>query len=410
MLPFSPADLDPTGTRNYHWTPANQRAFLEHLAITGLASHAAQVVAMSKNSAYRLRLRGDGLAFSIGWEAALMVARGRLVDELMERAIEGYEETATRSEDGREIKRVKYDSRLAMNMLSRFDKRIDRDMDGRSEALPASLLAFARIAAQDFEAFLDLIEAGGAAAQLSLFLAARADLASVLHGSHLPQISGNLEEEDEDKIAPEPAQEEPDLTPQEEAAAMNIWYCDYSGTWRTNFPPPEDFIGDFEGQFGERGYERELCDEEEEMRQARLDAEIAPLRAAGEAARRAWFGLPEVSEDFTQRRGDAEEDDAILPTSGEPEPMDDLTMSAMTEDEVTDTVSADLRASARNRSDDAETGTVEDELATPLRPPPDDPTIRVIHCKPQINYAAHGMIPPHIARELGLDIYDRERI
>jgi hypothetical protein len=46
---------------------------------------------------------------------------------------------------------------------------------------------------------------------------------------------------------------------------------------------------------------------------------------------------------------------------------------------------------------------------SPNRPPPDDPTIRVIHCAPQINYAARGMIPPHIARELGLDIYDRGR-
>ena len=33
-----------------------------------------------------------------------------------------------------------------------------------------------------------------------------------------------------------------------------------------------------------------------------------------------------------------------------------------------------------------------------LRPPPEDPTIRVIHCEPPVNYAAHGMIPPWAQR------------
>ena len=178
MLSFSPTDLTRNPAPDYHWSPANQRVFLEELAVTGIAKQAVKAVGMSPNSAYRQCQRREGIAFRIGWEAALMVARLRLVDELMERALEGYEETATRSEDGREITRFKYDTRLAMSMLNRFDKRID----GPCEALPASERAFARIVSQDFEAFLDMIEAGGAAAQLSLFLAARSDLASVLRG------------------------------------------------------------------------------------------------------------------------------------------------------------------------------------------------------------------------------------
>lgn len=407
MLPLSPAEIDPTGTPDYHWTPANQRVFLEHLAVTGIASHAAQAVSMSKNSAYRLRFRRDGLAFSIGWEAALMVARGRLIDGLMERAMEGYAETATRSEDGREITRFKQDTRLAMAMVHRFDKRID----GPCEALPASALAFARIVAQDFEAFLDLIENGGGAAQMSLFLAARSDLASLLSGSHLAQISADFEEEDDDEqeVAPEPAPEEPDLTPEEEAAAMNIWFCDYSGTWRTNFPPPEDFVGDYEGEFGEHGYERELCDEEEEVRQARFEAGIAPLREAGEAARRAWFGLPEVEEGFTQRRGDVEEEkveqltNAQLTTLCHPRESGDPWSDFALENDHCDVLKAqDMDSRVRgndNEGLDADLSESQDDAPPlPQRPPADDPTIRVIHCKPQINYAAHGMIPPWAER------------
>jgi hypothetical protein len=377
MLPVTSTET-PAGAPDYHWTPANQRAFLEHLAISGVAAHAAKAVSMSANSAYRLRIRSDGLAFNIGWEAALMVARGRLIDTLMERAIEGYDETATRSEDGREITRFKYDSRLAMAMVHRFDKRID----GPGEALPASLLAFARIAAQDFEAYLDLVEKGAAAAQLSLFLAARSDLAALLTGNNLPQISADFEEEDECEVAPVRAAQDAARTPEEEAAEMEVWFCEDNGTWRTNFPPPDGFFGDEQGEFGNDDYERELSDEEEEVRLARAEEDIAPLRAAGEAARRAWFGLPEPPAELTQRRRDAEEEGAELLASHEAGPMDDLTMAAMTARDLTD----------------AAAESAEEEGATSLRPPPEDPTIRVIHCEPPFNYPAHGMIPPWAER------------
>jgi hypothetical protein len=131
MFPIFPAAITPNPAPDYHWSPANQRAFLETLAITGNASHAAQAVSMSKHSAYRLRFRRDGRA------------------------------------------------------------------DGQARAPSASELTFARIASQDFEAYLDLIEAGGAATQLSLFLAARSDLASVLSGSNLAQISADIAEEED---------------------------------------------------------------------------------------------------------------------------------------------------------------------------------------------------------------------
>ena len=407
MPSLFPAEITPNQTPNYHWSPANQRAYLEELAITGVAKQAAHVVSMSKHSAYRLRYRRDGLAFRIGWEAALMIARGRLIDDLMERALEGYEETATRSEDGREITRFKFDTRSAMAMVHRFDKRID----GPFEALPASELAFARIASQDFEAYLDLIETGGAAAQLSLFLAARSDLAATLSGSHLPQIRGGAEEDHEAVPSSEMASVESELTPEEGAAEMSVWFCDHAEGWRTDFPPPPGFYGDEDGEFGKNGYERDLSEEEAEVCEAREEAEIVPLREAGEAARLAWFGLPEKLEDFTQRRGDAEgngekqnETSKLCYPRENGGPWSDVALENETGDlpeaqamdprfHEDDTVEEKSLADAETKTD------IEHKSAEiTVRPPLRDPTIRVNHCKPQINYAARGQIPPWAER------------
>ncbi|MDK2762045.1 MAG: hypothetical protein KYX64_11905, partial [Sphingopyxis sp.] len=61
---------------------------------------------------------------------------------------------------------------------------------------------------------------------------------------------------------------------------------------RTNFPAPADFIGIEEGVFGDDGYERTLDVEEEFAWQDACKEAFAPLRQAGEAARRAFFNLP----------------------------------------------------------------------------------------------------------------------
>jgi hypothetical protein len=88
---------------------------------------------------------------------------------------------------------------------------------------------------------------------------------------------------------------EPDLTPEEEAATLSVWHDD--GEWRTNFPPPEDFLGIEEGVFGDEEYERTLEPDEEAAAEAAHNATLAPLRRAAEAARRAWFGLPNPAND-----------------------------------------------------------------------------------------------------------------
>ena len=138
----------------YHWSLPRQRAFLEHFATTGSVSRAAAHVGVSPRAAYALRHRRDGLLFAVGWGAAVLLARLRLADLLLERAIDGVEEVAVRTgspEDGSaEIRRRKYDGRLGMALLTRLDRMA-------SDAVEADLheAALHRAVAQDFESFLD---------------------------------------------------------------------------------------------------------------------------------------------------------------------------------------------------------------------------------------------------------------
>ena len=174
--------------------------------------------------------------------------------------------------------------------------RLDRAVDVRAKAGEDML---AQIIAGDWEAFLalfDAAEADGTAdgqnAALALWLAGRDNRANPLAAlwrdsptaCEVARISADCAEGDAPAAAPDP-------TPEEEAAAMDVWPDGESGELRTNFPPPDDFMGIEEGQFGDADYERTLDDDEEAAFAAIVAVETAPLRAAGEAARRAFFGL-----------------------------------------------------------------------------------------------------------------------
>lgn len=292
----NPADIPAPGS--YRWTPRLQREFLEQLATTGSVRIASAMVCMSAAAAYQLKQRPQGKAFALGWAAAVLIARGRLADELLDRAIWGIEEMTdrgNRTEMGAQTtKRRRQDPRLGLAMLARLDRMVDVRARAGEEM-------FAQIIAGDWVGFLSLFDvdaenpdAGGHGAALAVWLAARDNranpLASLWRDSaiadQVAQFSGGLDEE---------AEGEP--TPEEEAAAMTIWHDDTSGEWRTNFPPPPDYIGIEEGAFGDEGYERTLDVAEEEAWEAQREAAIAPLRKAGEIARLAFFGLPAPAND-----------------------------------------------------------------------------------------------------------------
>ncbi len=327
--PHDPAHIPTPGC--YHWTPRLQRDFLEAFATNGSVKISAAKVCMSPAAVYQLKQRPEGAAFRLGCAAALLIARGRLVDELLDRAIWGHDEVTTvmREEDRSLYKRRRIDSRLGLAMLARLDRMVETRAKAGEEMLaqtiagdwPGFLSLFgaaeaasgraeaARTAATDAaseEAPEGTAETAparateGMAAALALWLAGsdnRANpLASLWRGTaianEVARISADCDEEPET---------EP--TPEEEAAAMTVWHDEEQGEWRTNFPPPDDFTGIEEGVFGDPDYERTLDVDEEALIEEAHAAFVEPLRIAGEAARRAFFGIPRPANDPAQECG-----------------------------------------------------------------------------------------------------------
>ena len=77
--------------RHDGWTEEKQRRFIEALADTGLVSHSARAVGMSRESANRLRRSPHGAAFARAWDAARLHSGAALEDIAFERAMEGVE-------------------------------------------------------------------------------------------------------------------------------------------------------------------------------------------------------------------------------------------------------------------------------------------------------------------------------
>lgn len=298
----NPADIPAPGS--YHWTPKLQRAFLESLATTGSVKIASTSVGMSPRAAYDLRHKPQGAAFKLGWAAATLIARARLADELLDRAIWGHDEMTTvyREEERSLYKRRRIDSRLGLAMLARLDKMVETRAQAGEEML-------AQIIAGDWPGFLSLFDvdadnadAEGHNAALALWLAGhdnRANpLATLWRGTAIANEVAQISALSDDEPEPEP-------TPEELAAQMTIWHDEERDEWRTDFPPPEDFMGIEEGEFGDGDYERTLdAAEEDAWESARAEA-FAPLRVAGEAARRAFFALPDPANDPEAQDGEA---------------------------------------------------------------------------------------------------------
>jgi hypothetical protein len=125
-ITLRPPHPTPPTVRSVGWLPIRKRVFLESLAETGIIVQASDDCQISPRAAYTLRLRDEGIGFRLGWEAAMLIARGRLVDTLMERAIKGWDEVITRfADDSDERIRHRIDNRLAMSLLGRLDRRAE---------------------------------------------------------------------------------------------------------------------------------------------------------------------------------------------------------------------------------------------------------------------------------------------
>jgi hypothetical protein len=264
---------------DYRWTPACQRAFLEELACTGSVLRSARHVAKSPRSAYDLRFRRDGAAFALGWDAAILVSRYALGDMLMDRAVNGYEETTVKNDDG-SVMRGKFDNRLGMSLLGRLDRMAE------AQALKGSRNAQVQLVVQDFASFLDLVGRGGKGAAAALFFEAR---------DPGPAESRRAFDCELDRIsAGEEAADMLDEEPEIAAERLGVWFDEDRNEWRTNFPKTEGADSELDteiGFFGDRDYERTLTLEEERAHLAAMEALRKPWIDAAATARDAWFGV-----------------------------------------------------------------------------------------------------------------------
>lgn len=295
------------------WTPLRQQIFLRALSEGHTVDHACRFAGMSKQSAYAFRRRPQGQGFHIAWQAALLLARDVLADSLLDRALNGYRDITTLP-SGDTIERHRHDNALAMKMLNRLDRMADAAAKEASHAA-------ARLAACEFDAFLQAVERGPASA--GMFLGTRAeeareaDLAPIRTLARADRwlrahagLAGDVAVDDLDPaaragwtaeqwaraeaaglvvLAPPPAPEpgpEPEAAPDADAddtpqtsqlrqpAAMvdpaagepfvdePLWWDEDVDAYRTRFPPPAGFDGWSEGEAGEDDYERELAPDE----------------------------------------------------------------------------------------------------------------------------------------------------
>lgn len=341
--------------RHDGWTPARERTFCEKLAETGSVIHAARAADMSAQSAYARRNTAAGRAFHLAWEAALIHARRRLSDELLCRAMNGCVEAVHRN--GVIVaEKHRYDNRLSMAVLTRLDRQTE---DSRQDATAA------RVVADEFEQFLDVL---GSGADARAFMAARrpADaprapsreeallvrlenyrkfrvgLTAEIDVSDLdPAAMESWSEEQIERadlsgflarLAPEAwpesilagAFEEPHgmsqlhqlhrrLHPPKPVASpaemQRIWEED--GEWWTDFPPPPGFDEAEEGEWGQEDYKRLLSDAELAIVDAGVAEGDAEELAEEEAARDRYFGFrPEAVDEVDADEVDADPDDA----------------------------------------------------------------------------------------------------
>jgi hypothetical protein len=329
---YTPAATDARGRAIRHdgLTPERQTILLSVLAACGVVADACRAAGISRDTAYNFRNSPRGHAFALAWDAAILLARRPVSDELMSRAMNGCIERIYRNGElwG---ERHRHDNRLAMAVLARLDRQVADMGEG---------IAAARAIGQDWESFLAIVEAGGEEA--GAFLAARApaqkdpeaakDVESaaamlaklkLLH-LHREGRAHEIRTADLDparmddwtdeqwlradlsgflaRLAPEDWPEQAtdaleaglhgkcrsrqvylELNPGsgvgQAGDRFSIWEDEEEEMWMTDYPPPDGFSGFESGQWGDDRYRRALSAEE----QAVVDADLEVQRAEEQA-------------------------------------------------------------------------------------------------------------------------------
>lgn len=119
-LAFEP--VPSASKRHDGWTPERQRGFIQALAQVGIVAWAAEVVGMSRKSAYALLKRaGPGSAFARAWREAQAMGRSRVRFTAIDRALHGVEIPYFYGGLQRGTRRV-YDDRLLATALRTIER------------------------------------------------------------------------------------------------------------------------------------------------------------------------------------------------------------------------------------------------------------------------------------------------
>ncbi len=179
------------------WTVERQRMFCEGLAECGYVEKAAALVGMTRQGAYAFKLSTSGRAFALAWDAALLLARQRMIDDAYELAFEGSVERIYR--DGKLVQeKRKRDPKMLLATIERL---------GTKAALGSAPV---QAVAQEFGAFLDAMEAeaNGARGATGEFMECRAEWGSMLNRVPLKDSSNLLHRAALSAPAPQPRLED----------------------------------------------------------------------------------------------------------------------------------------------------------------------------------------------------------
>jgi hypothetical protein len=161
LTSHGPAEAAPRADRHDGFTPAAEQLFLRTLADTGVVADACRATGVTRQAAYARRRSASGRAFALAWDAAQLIARTPLGDDVLSRSRHGVIDRVYRNGE-LVAERHRYDNRLSMAVLTR----LDRLAEGHGENAPVI-----RAVAQEFDQFLGLLPEGLQAAEE--FVAAR---------------------------------------------------------------------------------------------------------------------------------------------------------------------------------------------------------------------------------------------
>ncbi len=261
-------------TRHDGWTGERIATFCEALAETAVVAEACDAAGMGLSGAYAARRRNP--IFAAAWEAALTIARERLADTLLARAMEGNIEQIWR---GGEIvgERHVLDNRLGLAILRRLDRLAEGGVCVSARDLPFSpslRKPAPRSGSFNWEHAVDALRTGddeGVARALALVENDEVDEVETLRGG---------------------GDDEPFLD-----QSARCWRDPIDlDVWMTDFPPPDNFTGYENRPYDEEDddaevYERACTAEEAAILDADIAAQRAAERAEDEEVRDEWFGL-----------------------------------------------------------------------------------------------------------------------